>query len=104
MGKYFIQNKKTLDIKEFWLIFLIYPFTGKITQNSFINEFDVSYDFSIYGVFKEITNRPNIIHFSGYIYQNLIMNELDINFTLFNTCYLNYKKFGDYKPEQFYIK
>jgi hypothetical protein len=85
------------------MVFLIYPFTGKITQEFFYNEFDGTYDYSIYDLFQEITNRPNIIHYSGYIYKNLIMNKLDINFTLFRTCYLNYKIFDDYKPEQFYI-
>ena len=100
---YIISLIRTVARDMIGEIFLIYPFTGKITQDFFYNEFDGAYDYSIYDLFQEITNRPNIIHYSGYIYKNLIMNKLDINFTLFRTCYLSYKIFDDYKPEQFYI-
>jgi len=100
---YIISLIRTIARNIIGEIFLIYPFTGKITQEFFYNEFDGAYDYSIYDLFQEITNRPNIIHYSGYIYKNLIMNRLVINFTLFRTCYLNYKIFDDYKPEQFYI-
>ena len=60
-------------------IFLLYPFRGKLSEVNFIREFDAIYDFSKIDLFKEITNRRNIIYYSGFIYKNLILNKIKYN-------------------------
>ena len=82
--------------------FIIYPFRGNFTKGNFYENFDGIYDYSVLDLYKEITNRPNILYYSGYIYKNLKINQLDYNFTIYRSCYIN-NKFKDYKPEKFYM-
>ena len=99
-----IADLRKLSEKKIGKLFILYPFIGNYSEQSFINQFDGIYDFSKFDLFQDITNRPNIIYYSGFIYKNLILNNLDVNIKLFRTCYLNYKYYIDYKPEKFYMQ
>ena len=83
--KSFISSIIIIAQKIIGEIFLIYPFTGKLTEESKFNEFDETYDFSRLDLFEEVRSNPIILYYSGYNYKNLIINELNINFTLFRT-------------------
>ena len=102
--KSFVSSIRTIAQEIIGEIFLIYPFTGKLTEESKFNEFDGTYDFSRLDLFKEVRSNPNILFYSGYIYKNLIINKLNISFTLFRTCFINNNQFDDYTPEKFYIE
>ena len=84
-------------------LFIIYPFTGNFTEKKFLAEYDATYDFSKVDLFMHEKKEKNILHYSGIIYKNLILNKLNLNFSLFRSCYLDYKNFKDYNPEKFYI-
>ena len=94
-----LRKELKFKIGEF---FIIYPFRGNFTRGNFLANFDGVYDYSVLDLFKEITNRNNILYYSGYIYKNLMINQLDINYTIYRSCYIN-NKFNDYKPEKFYM-
>ena len=94
-----LRKELKFKIGEF---FIIYPFRGNFTRGNFLGNFDGVYDYSVLDLFKEITNRANILYYSGYIYKNLMINKLDINYTIYRSCYIN-NKFNDYKPEKFYM-
>ena len=94
--KSFVSSIRTIAQEIIGEIFLIYPFTGKLTEESKFNEFDGTYDFSRLDLFKEVRSNPNILYYSGYIYKNLIINKLNISFTLFRTCFINNNQFDDY--------
>ena len=83
-------------------IFIFYPITNNFNDNTIYQEFDATYDFSKKDIFKDITNKKDILYYSGIIYKNLILNRLNLNYTLFRTCYINNKKYKDYNPEKFY--
>jgi len=98
---FLIRNEAKIKIGE---IFIFYPFVGNFKENNFLREFDAIYDFSSLDLLEDITkNNPYILYYSGIIYKNLILNDLKIDFPLFRTCYVNNRKFKDYKPEKFYI-
>jgi len=62
------------------------------------------YDFSNSDIFPTLKNMSNILHYSGITHKNLILTKLSINFInfiLFITCFINYKKYQDYKPKKF---
>ena len=102
--KSFVSSIRTIAQEIIGEIFLIYPFKGKLTEESKFNEFDGTYDFSRLDLFKEVRSNPNILYYSGYIYKNQIINKLNITFTLFRTCFINNNQFDDYTPEKFYIE
>ena len=83
---------------QIWIgeIFIIYPYTGKFSNDSSYEEFNGIYNFSNSDIFPTLKNRSNILHYSGIIYKNLIFTKLSINFTLFRACFINYKKYQDY--------
>ena len=83
--KSFISSIRIIAQEIIGEIFLLYPFTDKLTEVFKFNEFDGTYDFSRLDLFEEVRSNPNILYYSGYIYKNLIINELNINFTLFRT-------------------
>ena len=96
-----IRKEAKIKIGE---IFIFYPFVGNFKEKKFLREFDAIYDFSNLDLLDNITkNNPNILYYSGIIYKNIILNDLNIDFPLFRTCYINNRKFKDYKPEKFYI-
>ena len=86
--KSFVSSIRTIAQEIIGEIFLIYPFTGKLTEESKFNEFDGTYDFSRLDLFKEVRRNPNIVFYSGYIYKNLIINLFNMSFTLFRTCFI----------------
>ena len=73
--KSFVSSIRTIAQEIIGEIFLIYPFTGKLTEESKFNEFDGTYDFSRLDLFKEVRSNQNILYYSGYIYKNLIINK-----------------------------
>ena len=104
LSKHFISNIRKKAMKEIGEIFIFYPFIGNFTEKKFLSEFDGAFDFSKIDLFEhKIIKKPIILYYSGIIYKNLILNKLNFNFTLFRSCYLNYKDFNDYSPEKFYI-
>ena len=101
--KNIISNLRKEAKKKIGEIFILYPFKGNFTEKKFMTEFDATYDFSQVDLFEHIIIKSNILYYVGIIYKNLILNQLNFNFTLYRSCYLNYKKFDDYSPEKFYI-
>ena len=85
-------------------LFILYPFKGKYSNPIFIKVFDGAYDLSNIDLYDEKIKRRNILYYSGFIYKNIILNKMNIKFKLFRTCYVNYYKFFDYKPEKLYIQ
>ena len=73
--KSFVSSIRTIAQEIIGEIFLIYPFKGKLTEESKFNEFDGTYDFSRLDLFKEVRSNTNILYYSGYIYKNLIINK-----------------------------
>lgn len=61
------------------------------------------HDFSNSDIFPTLKNMSNILNYSGITHKNLILTKLSIDFILFRTCFINYKKYQDYKPEKFCI-
>ena len=108
-SKYYISKYDIKNIREkarkngIGEIFIFYPFIGNFKEKTFFREFDAAYDFSMVDLFEHKIIKPNILYYSGIIYKNLILNKLKFNFSIFRSCYLNYKRFGDYNPEKFYI-
>ena len=64
--------------------------------------FDAIYDFSTIDLSGKKKNKQ-ILYYNGIIYNNLCLNNLNINYSLFRTCYVDYQKFKDFKPEKLYI-
>ena len=94
--KSFISSIRIIAQEIIGEIFLLYPFTDKLTEEFKFNEFDGTYDFSRLDLFKKVRSNPNILFYSGYIYKNLIINQFNISFTLFRTCFINNNQFDDY--------
>ena len=68
--KSFVSSMRKIAQEIIGEIFLIYPFTGKLTEESKFNEFDGTYDFSRLDLFKEVRSNPNILYFSLCLYKS----------------------------------